>query len=1158
MRFESLTLEHYGRTKETTLDFPASPGLALIFGPNEAGKSTSLEAISDFLYGVPERSARGQIFGADKIAIKATIVRADGTRFALKRRKGRGRTLTDAAGQSVDEAVLGLGATSRERFAALFGLNHASLRSGGEHLLAADGDIGRLILEAGGGLRSLVETVDGLRAQASALFETRKSKDRQFYIALNAFEEAEKTVKDGLMTREHYDKARQRLNAARDVVAERRARLNQLTEEKLRLARLARVVPKILEFDRLAAHLAIFKDVAALRGDFAADCLLAIDALKRREEALGEAESRCNTLQAQIDALAPPAALIEAEAAIRDAGEKATHVAKARIDRANREAELGEIGKALNALRLAVGIADDAGLEAAAPPPEAIGLVQKLAAQGLEQRGALVRIAAERAREIATKEAVALRQAERRKTRRHEPFGIAATDFADLPALAAAAEAKRVQLLRIAAEIEAALAREGFGSIDEISAFACPDPGVIQAEIERRGASEADLARLREAIATKAQERDRAGADIARLMTGAEMPTPDAIAAARTDRDGVWSEIKARYLTPDGAAVAARPPEARLADVEQMQARTRDADDLADRKSVEAERIAALDLAERRKADAIAALAALALRHDALSRELAATAEAWAEAWPEAAARFQDLGRLKRAGAERAALLARRADWRAQSDALAAQEAEIAQRLEAIEQAEAKLKLTPAASLAARKNAASQGIKAHEDAYADFRRDEAALQDIELKLSRVDDERRRLTEAEAAWRASWGPAVAALGLDAATDPERANEIATLWAAASGHFATIRLTRNRLTGMDKDEAALVSLVRGIAPRLDFPLPEDGVAAARMLVERADAARKIVIARDSLAAQLAVLVVERDEQSRLAGLARAEIERLSTEAGASPDALGALAARCEEHRAAVRRLEALGETIAGLGDGLPIETLRAQWGERDLDAIRAAEARLADGERELSESRDEALAAQQDRSREFETLLSADGLNAAFAGRESAAAQMHGALERYVEIALAEELLREAMDHLRDERKDPLIRRAGEVFAASTAGAFSGVDTDVNAEGLPVVVGRRSDGAEVPAKMMSDGVRDQLYLAFRIASIESYAKATEPLPFVADDLLVHFDDERSAAALGLLAELGRTTQVLLFTHHRSIKSAAAPLVARNLATIIDLGG
>lgn len=115
MRFEALTLEHYGRAKEATLEFPAAPGLNIVFGPNEAGKSSALEAISDFLYGVPERSARGQIFGADKIAIKATIVRADGTRVALKRRKGRGRTLTDAAGQPVNEAVLGLGATGREK-----------------------------------------------------------------------------------------------------------------------------------------------------------------------------------------------------------------------------------------------------------------------------------------------------------------------------------------------------------------------------------------------------------------------------------------------------------------------------------------------------------------------------------------------------------------------------------------------------------------------------------------------------------------------------------------------------------------------------------------------------------------------------------------------------------------------------------------------------------------------------------------------------------------------------------------------------------------------------------------------------------------------------------------------------------------------------------
>ena len=1158
MRFESLTLEHYGRTKEATLNFPASPGFNLIFGPNEAGKSSSLEAISDFLYGVPERSARGQIFGADKIAIKATIVRADGTRLALKRRKGRGRTLIDAAGQPVDEAVLGLGATGRERFASLFGLNHEMLREGGKDMLAADGEIGRLILEAGGGLRSLVKTVDGLRAQAAGLFDIRRSKDRKFYVGLSAFEEAEKTVKDGLMTRERYDKARQQLNAARDLVAERRGRLNELTEEKLRLARLARVVPKIREFDRLAQRLLSFEDIALLREDFAADCFRAMELLQRREAALGEAESRCRTLQAKIEALAPPAAVIEAEAAIRDVGEKATHVAKARLDRVNREAELAQIRDRLNALRLAIGISDDAGLEAAAPSPEAITRVQKLASEGSAQRGGLARIANERQRELTMKEAISRRQAERRAAGRHEPFGVAAADFADLPALAASAEAKRAQLARTEAEIDVATLREGFGSIDELNAFACPDAAVIQAEIERRGAIEAELGRAQERIAAETERRDKAGADIERLMTGAGMPSSEAILAARQDRDGVFDEIKARYLSADGAAVASRPFAARLADVELKQARTRAADDLADRKTIEASRVAALDLAGRQKSEAVAALATLAERHGALIKGLHAMIAAWRDAWTAAVARFEDLGRLKRASAERAALLARHAEWRSQIDALATQQAEIAERLTLLEQAEAKLGLAPVGSLGGRKVAAAQGVKAHEDSYADYRRDEAALQDAELKLDRIDEEHRKLVEAEAAWRAAWRPAVAALGLDEAADPERANEIATLWAAASGHFETIRLTRNRLNRMDEDEAALHARAHAIASRMDFSLPEDGVAAARMLVDRADAARRIFIERDSLAAQLAALAIERDEQSRLAGVARAEVEALAAEAGASSDALGALASRCDERSTAAGKLEALARTIAELGDGLSIETLRAQWGERDLDEIRAAEGRLADEERELSESRDAALAAQQDRSREFEALLSADTLNAAVARREGAATEMHEALERYVEIALAEELLREAMDRLRDQQKDPLIRRAGELFAASTAGAFAGVDTEVDEDGLPVVVGRRSDGGEVPVRLMSDGVRDQLYLSFRIAGIEHHALASEPLPFIADDLLVHFDDERSAAAMGLLAELGRATQVLLFTHHRSLKAAAAPLVALNLATIIELGG
>ena len=73
-------------------------------------------------------------------------------------------------------------------------------------------------------------------------------------------------------------------------------------------------------------------------------------------------------------------------------------------------------------------------------------------------------------------------------------------------------------------------------------------------------------------------------------------------------------------------------------------------------------------------------------------------------------------------------------------------------------------------------------------------------------------------------------------------------------------------------------------------------------------------------------------------------------------------------------------------------------------------------------------------------------------------------------------------------------------------------------------------------------LSEGARDQLYLALRVAIVEAHCRTAAPLPFIADDLLVHFDDTRAAAALRLLAELGRTTQVILFTHHEHIAAMA----------------
>ena len=73
-------------------------------------------------------------------------------------------------------------------------------------------------------------------------------------------------------------------------------------------------------------------------------------------------------------------------------------------------------------------------------------------------------------------------------------------------------------------------------------------------------------------------------------------------------------------------------------------------------------------------------------------------------------------------------------------------------------------------------------------------------------------------------------------------------------------------------------------------------------------------------------------------------------------------------------------------------------------------------------------------------------------------------------------------------------------------------------------------------------MSDGTADQLYLALRLAGLEDYLDKNEPMPFIVDDILIKFDDERATAALQVLADISKKTQIIFFTHHRHLVDLA----------------
>ena len=57
MKIKSLALKAFGPFSGQLLDFSSTlPGLHIVYGPNEAGKSTTMRALKALLFGFPSRT----------------------------------------------------------------------------------------------------------------------------------------------------------------------------------------------------------------------------------------------------------------------------------------------------------------------------------------------------------------------------------------------------------------------------------------------------------------------------------------------------------------------------------------------------------------------------------------------------------------------------------------------------------------------------------------------------------------------------------------------------------------------------------------------------------------------------------------------------------------------------------------------------------------------------------------------------------------------------------------------------------------------------------------------------------------------------------------------------------------------------------------------
>jgi uncharacterized protein YhaN len=238
----------------------------------------------------------------------------------------------------------------------------------------------------------------------------------------------------------------------------------------------------------------------------------------------------------------------------------------------------------------------------------------------------------------------------------------------------------------------------------------------------------------------------------------------------------------------------------------------------------------------------------------------------------------------------------------------------------------------------------------------------------------------------------------------------------------------------------------------------------------------------------------------------------------------------------------------DRLLELAAGGSLETLLDEAAGADANELDQTVAQL-DGELTKLETRRTELS--ETMIREQLELRQMDGSSRAAEADEEAQgllAQIRTDAEQYIRLRLASVILQRAIERYREKNQGPVLQRAGRVFAELSLGSFSALRDDYNDKGEPILVGVRGDGRTVVGvDGMSDGARDQLYLSLRLASLEHFLDQNEPIPFIVDDVLVQFDDDRAAAALRVLGELSDRTQVIFFTHHEHL----VQLAGRNVA-------
>jgi len=1138
MRLNRLDLTRYGKFTGKSISFgekvAGKTDLHLIYGLNEAGKSTLFSAYLDLLFGIGPQSPYNFIHSYTAMRIGAQLEFADGPRDLL--RVKRRESLLDAQERPISDAALNqeLGGIEREAYCMMFSLDDKSLERGGQSILASQGELGRLLFSASAGLSDLSRALQSIREHSEAFYKPRGR--------THQLSELKNKLADLKNERERLDMV---VSEYRSLVEERdRFQQQYNSAQKERAAKVARrdeIQRQLTAFPKLGVLRETRRRLEGLSGipEPPAAWAEELDTLRKqdiqaqvKEEAISNEIDRLKIIIGglEIDARSESMA-----AEVERLKELRARFMSAEKDLPGRKISLREADAMIDSIMMRIERQGEKNPARLILGASVTGSLQRLMEQwsGIDQAFQLAEAELGTARTSLDTELSKLGEEDSDCIEENDlqisklaivVESLRSSDHAVRERTAR--RASETAKVRLENRLKALLPWSG--QAEALETMVGPDRGKITRWKTALNKAELDLAGYIRDVEEYSREVERSKAKVNAISGATGVVSDKEAATVRGKRERAW----ARHRNELDSASADLFEEVLRQDDIVTAARISHVSELA--KLHQAQQSLAEAQAALKRANALKIEGGEA--RDSILKEIAAA-----------------ISRMNPTLAKSSMTLSGLEEWLAKRE----KAIETQQEVEAAEQdvraavedgKEAALRLSKVLKASGVQHDLKEGFDAllaiARETLDQHAKRGVIRNSIEELRNQVANRSRTVQDVETrqkGWHTSWSKLCSQTWLSETGVPtiETVREILTSISELSMVLQTKSSLEDRIAKMEKDQtdfqehSEILAQVFCIAAETGSILERAELISTRMKGIENNRQRKTQAQED---------LEDKETEKRAAAEARSLIDQSKN---AMLEFLG------------VHSLDDVSLKLADVKVRKDLNQQKDQIESEIVEALRVEDLAIAESilermerstlELELAELdakiEDQVLLCQQlfSSMKEADTKLDAVGGDSKIADleeqRQTALLEIREGSIGYLRLSAGVLASEQALQIYRDKHRSSMMERASAAFRTISRGEYSGLTSQPDRD-REILMALPAAGGSKGTDELSRGTRYQLYLALRVAGYHEFARSRSSLPFIADDIMESFDNFRAEEAFRLLAEMGEVGQVIYLTHHQHL--------------------